>query len=331
MGREPLGLGAARPRPLASGGPRHGDRDRLRSARRRPQQADLHLQPFPGSDAALAFAMLHVIVRDGLVDRELLEQHSIGWDELEPQLERVHAGVGGAGHRRAGAADRAGGRDLRPRAVAALDRSGPAAPAHRRQRDAGGGAAAGGERQPGQARSRVPVPERSPRDRRGLAGGAAAGRSAGADQPHGPGRPARGSGAQPQPVLLEHQHRRVQPRADQAAGRARPRRPVHGGGRPVRDRHGRLRRPAAAGGQLPGVRRPGRVVLRSVVVGTGEGGRPGRRGAAQPGDLPPAGDRDGLHRAGAARRRPRADRRDAGPVRRDRELRAAGGGRARCR
>jgi anaerobic selenocysteine-containing dehydrogenase len=51
------------------------------------QQADLHLQPFPGSDAALAFAMLHVIVRDGLADRELLERHAIGWDELEPQLD----------------------------------------------------------------------------------------------------------------------------------------------------------------------------------------------------------------------------------------------------
>jgi anaerobic selenocysteine-containing dehydrogenase len=51
------------------------------------QQADLHLQPFPGSDAALAFAMLHVIARDGLADRELLEQHAIGWDELEPRLE----------------------------------------------------------------------------------------------------------------------------------------------------------------------------------------------------------------------------------------------------
>ena len=33
-------------------------------------RADLHLQPFPGSDAALAFALLHVIVRDGLVDRD---------------------------------------------------------------------------------------------------------------------------------------------------------------------------------------------------------------------------------------------------------------------
>jgi anaerobic selenocysteine-containing dehydrogenase len=51
-------------------------------------QADLHLQPFPGSDAALAFAIAHVIRRDGLLDHELLREHTIGWDELEPLLER---------------------------------------------------------------------------------------------------------------------------------------------------------------------------------------------------------------------------------------------------
>lgn len=50
-------------------------------------QADLHLQPFPGSDAALAFALGHVIVRDGLVDRQLLDRHTIGFDELAPLLE----------------------------------------------------------------------------------------------------------------------------------------------------------------------------------------------------------------------------------------------------
>ncbi len=50
------------------------------------EAADLHLQPFPGSDAALAFALLHVIVREGLLDRTFLADHSIGWDEVEPQL-----------------------------------------------------------------------------------------------------------------------------------------------------------------------------------------------------------------------------------------------------
>jgi anaerobic selenocysteine-containing dehydrogenase len=49
--------------------------------------ADLHLQPFPGSDAALAFGLLHVIRREGLVDREFVDEHTVGWEELEQLLE----------------------------------------------------------------------------------------------------------------------------------------------------------------------------------------------------------------------------------------------------
>jgi anaerobic selenocysteine-containing dehydrogenase len=66
--------------------------DSVRTATAR--QADLHLQPFPGSDAALAFAIAHVIRRDGLLDHELLREHSTGWDELEPLLERRTPGWG---------------------------------------------------------------------------------------------------------------------------------------------------------------------------------------------------------------------------------------------
>ncbi len=50
------------------------------------EAADLHLQPFPGSDAALAFALLHVLAREDLLDRAFLAEHTIGWDELEPAL-----------------------------------------------------------------------------------------------------------------------------------------------------------------------------------------------------------------------------------------------------
>ena len=49
--------------------------------------ADLHLQPFPGSDAALAFALLHVIRREGLIDRGYLARHAVGWQEVEPGLD----------------------------------------------------------------------------------------------------------------------------------------------------------------------------------------------------------------------------------------------------
>src|SRR6202790_4086307 len=49
-------------------------------------QADIHLQPFPGSDAALAFALLHVIRREGLIDSAFIAAHVLGWEELEPML-----------------------------------------------------------------------------------------------------------------------------------------------------------------------------------------------------------------------------------------------------
>ena len=50
------------------------------------EAADLYLQVRPGTDSALAFAMLHVMKRDGLIDRKFLADNSIGWDEVEPLL-----------------------------------------------------------------------------------------------------------------------------------------------------------------------------------------------------------------------------------------------------
>src|SRR4030095_11795452 len=40
----------------------------------------------PGSDAALAFALLHVIWRDGRIDRGFISSHTVGWEELEAVL-----------------------------------------------------------------------------------------------------------------------------------------------------------------------------------------------------------------------------------------------------
>lgn len=50
------------------------------------EQADLHLQPFPGSDAALAFAMLHVMQREGVLDEQFLANYTVGWEEVLPLL-----------------------------------------------------------------------------------------------------------------------------------------------------------------------------------------------------------------------------------------------------
>ena len=49
-------------------------------------RADIHLQPFPGSDAALAFALLHVILREGLADDAFIAAHVEGWNELQPSI-----------------------------------------------------------------------------------------------------------------------------------------------------------------------------------------------------------------------------------------------------
>jgi anaerobic selenocysteine-containing dehydrogenase len=50
------------------------------------EASDLHLQPFPGSDAALAFAFLHVIAGKGLADLDFVRDHTLGWEELQPRL-----------------------------------------------------------------------------------------------------------------------------------------------------------------------------------------------------------------------------------------------------
>jgi anaerobic selenocysteine-containing dehydrogenase len=46
----------------------------------------------PGTDAALALAMMHVIVREGLHDRTFVERHTLGFDELSAHV-RAHSPV----------------------------------------------------------------------------------------------------------------------------------------------------------------------------------------------------------------------------------------------
>lgn len=49
-------------------------------------QADETYVVRPGSDAHLALAMMHVIVGEGLHDRAFIDEHSVGFAELEPHL-----------------------------------------------------------------------------------------------------------------------------------------------------------------------------------------------------------------------------------------------------
>jgi anaerobic selenocysteine-containing dehydrogenase len=46
------------------------------------EAADHVIQPLPGTDAALMMAMMHVLIRDDLVDHEYITRHTVGFDEL---------------------------------------------------------------------------------------------------------------------------------------------------------------------------------------------------------------------------------------------------------
>jgi anaerobic selenocysteine-containing dehydrogenase len=50
--------------------------------------ADLHLPLRPGSDIALLNAMLHVLWKDGRLDRDFIEERTRGWAELRPVIAR---------------------------------------------------------------------------------------------------------------------------------------------------------------------------------------------------------------------------------------------------
>lgn len=51
------------------------------------KEADIHLQPFPGTDAALAFALLHVIKREGLFDQGFIDGHTLGAEEIQSTID----------------------------------------------------------------------------------------------------------------------------------------------------------------------------------------------------------------------------------------------------
>jgi anaerobic selenocysteine-containing dehydrogenase len=45
-------------------------------------EADQFIQPLPGTDIALMLAVMHVIIRDDLLDRDWVDAHTLGFDEL---------------------------------------------------------------------------------------------------------------------------------------------------------------------------------------------------------------------------------------------------------
>ena len=53
---------------------------------RTAESADWHFQPLPGTDAALALGMMHVIVREHLEDADYLARHTVGFEALVERL-----------------------------------------------------------------------------------------------------------------------------------------------------------------------------------------------------------------------------------------------------
>ncbi|MCF1473705.1 MULTISPECIES: molybdopterin-dependent oxidoreductase [Rhizobium/Agrobacterium group] len=62
--------------------------------------ADWHIPIRPGTDGALAMAMMHVIITENLVDRDYVDKHTLGYDELvervaeyTPELASLETGI----------------------------------------------------------------------------------------------------------------------------------------------------------------------------------------------------------------------------------------------
>ena len=66
-------------------------------------KADVHIQPLPGTDAALLLAIIHVLIAEDLIDHEYVDAHSLGFDELAahvanntPEWASEHCGLDAA-------------------------------------------------------------------------------------------------------------------------------------------------------------------------------------------------------------------------------------------
>src|SRR5262245_13007411 len=51
------------------------------------EHSDEHIAIMPGTDGALALAMMHVLLRDGLQDQDYIDRYTIGFDELKTRVQ----------------------------------------------------------------------------------------------------------------------------------------------------------------------------------------------------------------------------------------------------
>ena len=50
------------------------------------EAADVFIQPLPGTDVAMMLAMMHILIRDDLLDHDYIEKHTDGFAELKTQV-----------------------------------------------------------------------------------------------------------------------------------------------------------------------------------------------------------------------------------------------------
>jgi hypothetical protein len=268
-----------------------------------------HIAPMPGTDAALAYGLMHVLIRDGLCDRDYLQRYTVGFDALAERAREWTPGAHVEDLQRAGRADRAPG--ARPR----HDQAGGdppqlrhAAPRGRRQRDPR-------RRVPARARGRLARPRRR---RAALLVGRVPGRRPRARAP----RPDPGAAANDQHVDdrrradridaagardhgLQQQPGRGRARIGEGGRGVRARGPLRRRARPVPDRHGRLRGHPAAGDLVARAPRHPQLVRPPARQREQRGDRPAGRGAAEHRGVPPARRGNGLRRAVLPRHRRR--------------------------
>ena len=51
------------------------------------EQSDEHIPIMPGTDGALALAMMHIIIRDELQDQDYIDRHTLGFDALKERVQ----------------------------------------------------------------------------------------------------------------------------------------------------------------------------------------------------------------------------------------------------
>ena len=275
---------------------------------RTAERADEWLAPLPGSDAALALGLLHVVLERGAEDREYIAQAHRRLRRVRAAHPAVPAREGRGAHRPAGGADQGARRAARHHPAHRHPlHPGHAAPRRRRRR------AADDVRHPGRDR-RLAVPGRRRfvldqrplhrQHRRRLAR-----RPARAARPHAQHDAAGRPSAQPRRPAGEGAHRLPgQPDGLQPGPEARPRGPhargpVHRRDGAVPDRHRRLRRHRPARDDADRAPRRQRRLRALLHPPQPPGDGAARRGALDARDVPADRPRDGPHRARAVRER----------------------------